>query len=439
MLSTRVREGGPARLEIEAALVRVVAGPGKGLEVPLGADSLLLGSSSECGLVLDDPTVSARHAEIRLERGRYVLRDLGSKNGVLLGEWPVERVVLCDRMQLALGRSRLVVRATGGRAEIALARPGAFGGLCARSVKMRAVVAALEALAATDTTVLIEGETGTGKEVAAQALHDAGPRAGGPFVVLDCGALAPTLVAAELFGHERGAYSGAAEPRAGLLEQAHGGTLFCDEIGELPLEVQPLFLRALERKSVRRLGGSRERACDVRVVAATHRNLSEEARLGHFRRDLYYRLAVARVRLPPLRERPEDLPVLAQTFAAEQGAPLEPELLVLLAAYGWPGNVRELRNVIARLAARPGEREGLFGTGELVRPEDPILDGVALRPLGEARERAGQAFERRYLLAALERAGGNISRAAAQAGVSRQLFPRLCARHRLRERDREPG
>jgi DNA-binding NtrC family response regulator len=304
---------------------------------------------------------------------------------------------------------------------------------------MRAVVAQLTQLGPTETTVLLEGETGSGKELAAQALHAASARSGAPLVVFDCGAVAPTLAAAELFGHERGAFSGAAHDRPGVFEAAHGGTLFLDEIGELPLELQPLLLRAIEQRVVRRIGGRHDRACDVRVVAATHRNLAEEVRAGRFRKDLYYRLAVARVRIPPLRERPEDLPLLARTFAAELGVALEPELIAVLASYEWPGNVRELRNLIARQAAQPASAAQLLREqSAAAAPADPLFAGVGLRPLHEARTYAGDAFERRYLLEALARAEDNVSRAAELAGVSRQLFTRLIAKHNLRVRDRAP-
>jgi DNA-binding NtrC family response regulator len=300
---------------------------------------------------------------------------------------------------------------------------------------MRAAVATLEQLATSDVTVLVEGETGVGKEVAAQVLHGWSARARGPFLVFDCGAVAPSLAAAELFGHERGAFSGAVEARAGLFEQADGGTLFCDEIGELPLDLQPLLLRAIESRSVRRLGATREQRCDVRLIAATHRNLGEEVRAGRFRKDLYYRLAVARVRLPPLRERSEDIGPLAHHFAAETGATLSPELVAILTSYGWPGNVRELRNVIVRLAAAPASLRDLLPAADA--GGDLLLDGSELRPLADARARASDDFERRYLLEALARGGGSISRAAELAGVSRQLFTKLVAKHQLRLKDRQ--
>jgi DNA-binding NtrC family response regulator len=434
LLSTEVFETGPGRLEIDAAELHVTAGPDKGLRFPLGADSLVIGSAPECELVLHDPTVSSRHAEIVAGRHGYAVRDLGSKNGVLLGQFPVERAPLADRMQLRLGQSTLTVRAFGRRHSIALQRPGRFGGLVAHSVKMRAVVALLEQLAPADATVLIEGETGTGKEVAAQALHEAGARAGRPFVVFDCGSVHRSLVADELFGHEAGAFSGAHEARAGLFEEAERGTLFLDEVGELPLDVQPGLLRLIEARSARRVGASHEVARDVRVVAATNRNLAEEVRAGRFRQDLYFRLAVVRLRLPPLRERPEDLPLLAHAFAAELGATLSPEMLALFAAYDWPGNVRELRNVVARLAVAPDEALELTPRRG-ARADPTIVDARdALRPLSDARRLVVDEFEKRYLAEALERSGGNVSRAAELAGASRQLITRLCARHGLRGR-----
>ena len=439
-LATRVDESGPGRLELDAAELRVVAGPDRNLRQPLDEHGLVIGTAGDCGLVLHDPTVSSRHAEISLVSDGWIVRDLGSKNGVRLHGWPIERAPLAAGMQLRLGKTTLQVHALKGRHAIALERPGQFAGLVAHSVKMRAVVAQLTQLGPTETTVLLEGETGSGKELAAQALHAASLRAGEPLVVFDCGAVAPTLAAAELFGHERGAFSGAAHDRPGVFEAAHGGTLFLDEIGELPLDLQPLLLRAIEQRMVRRIGGRQDRACDVRVVAATHRNLAEEVRAGRFRKDLYYRLAVARVRIPPLRERPEDLPLLARTFAVELGLALEPELVAVLASYEWPGNVRELRNLIARQAAQPASAAQLLReqSAASAASADPVFAGVGLRPLHEARTHAGDAFERRYLLEALARAEDNVSRAAELAGVSRQLFTRLIAKHNLRVRDRAP-
>jgi DNA-binding NtrC family response regulator len=438
-LSTRLFEAGDARLEVDAAELRVVAGPDRGTKVALGTDSLRIGSAADVELVLHDATVSARHAEIQIGARGYLVRDLGSKNGVLLGSVRVERAPLVDGQRLRLGETVLVVRALGRAHAVPLARPGSFGGLVAASVKMRAVVATLARLAESELTVLLEGETGTGKEVAAHALHQAGLRAGGPFVVFDCGAVPPGLVASELFGHEKGAFSGAHARRDGLFAEADGGTLFLDEIGELPLELQPVLLRAIETHATRRVGSVHEQRHDVRVVAATNRNLAEEVRGGRFRQDLFYRLGGARVRLPPLRERPEDVTVLASRFAAQAGLALSPELLAVLGAYDWPGNVRELRNTIERAAAAGGPLELGAAHQREASGRQLFVEGGRLVPLTEARALAGDAFERAYLEEAIARAEGNLSRAAELAGVSRQMLTRLVAKHGLRGKDRAPA
>jgi DNA-binding NtrC family response regulator len=438
VLSTRIFEVGSPRLEIDAAEVRVVSGADRGLKMALGADSVRIGTAPDCELVLHDTTVSSRHAEIQIGARGYTIRDLGSKNGVVIETVQVERAPLVDGMRIRLGTTTLQVRSLGSKHALPLARAGTFHGLVAASVKMRAVVATLEKLASTDMTVLIEGETGTGKEVAAQALHRAGPRATGPFVVFDCGAVPVNLVASELFGHEKGAFSGASSTRGGLFEEADGGTLFLDEIGELPLELQPTLLRSLEKKTTRRVGGNVELSHDVRLIAATNRNLAEEVKAKRFREDLYFRLNVTRVRLPPLRERAEDIPVLAQRFAAEAGAPLSPEMLAVLAAHDWPGNVRELKNTVARAAFDGGAVAvtGPAGPGGIMSRR-LLYDAGRLRSLPEARQLAADEFERVFLEEALAQAGGNMSRAAELAGVSRQMMTRLAAKHGLRAKDRE--
>jgi DNA-binding NtrC family response regulator len=432
-LSTRVVEAGSPRLEVDAAALKIIRGPDRGLEIELGPDSLRIGTAPDCELVVHDTTVSTRHAEISASRRGYIIRDLGSKNGVLIGNVRVDRAPLVHRAKIHLGETTLLVRALGRVHSIPLAPSASFGGLAAQSVKMRAAAAELARLAGTDLSVLIEGETGTGKEVAAQALHGASARAGGPFVVLDCGALTPSLLASQLFGHERGAFTGAVDSRAGLFEQADGGTLFIDEIGELPLELQPALLRVLETRTTRRVGGQRELSHDVRLIAATHRNLGEEITAGRFRQDLYYRLAGARVRLPPLRERREDIAVLAGLFAAEAGFSAPPELIAALESYEWPGNVRELKNAIHAAAAGAAPE---FAAREA--PGRPLMfDGDRIRQLPDARRLAADEFERRYLIEVLEAAGGNVSRAATLAGVSRQMLTRLASKHNLRGRGRD--
>jgi DNA-binding NtrC family response regulator len=431
-----VEESNRARLEIDAAEVEVVAGPDRGQTLALGPHSVTVGSSADCGLVLHDPTVSARHAEIVSTVRGYVVQDLGSKNGLRIDGTLVERAPLCDGTRLMLGDTTLAIFARGERRSLPLVQPGVFAGLSAYSVKMRSVVALLEQLAPSNVTVLIDGETGTGKELAASALHAASPRAAGPFLIFDAGATPSNLVASELFGHCRGAFTGADSDRAGLFEQADGGTLFLDEIGEMPLEVQPILLRAIEQRTSKRVGEQKERKHDVRFVVATNRNLVEEVRAKRFREDLYYRLSVARVHLPPLRERVEDLPVLAQQFAREHSVTLSPEAVELFSSYAWPGNVRELRNVVMHMAVQPDALRQRIKEG---RPNLPptFLDGDALRSLPDARRANTDEFERVYVEEVLRRADGNLLRAAELAGVSRRFLSELAVKHGLRQKRSE--
>ena len=304
---------------------------------------------------------------------------------------------------------------------------------------MRRLYPLAERLAKSHVAVVIEGETGTGKEVLAESMHEEGPRAAGPFVVFDCTAVAPTLVESALFGHERGSFTGATETRHGVFEEAHGGTLLIDEIGDLPLPLQAKLLRALERSEVRRVGGSKWIKVDVRVLSATRRDLDAEVAAGRFRDDLYFRLAVARIELPPLRQRQGDVALLAEHFWSRLGGrgTLPADWLERLEAYEWPGNIRELHNSVARRVA----------LGAIDLPEAPADDASSAAPEGDAvgriltldlplpraRELAVQELERRYLTRVLERHGGNVARAAAASGIARRYFQLLRARQRKRE------
>jgi transcriptional regulator with GAF, ATPase, and Fis domain len=302
---------------------------------------------------------------------------------------------------------------------------------------MRRLYPLLERLAAADVPVLIEGETGTGKEVIAEALHDRGRRAEGPFEVFDCTAIPPNLMEAALFGHERGAFTGAVASQKGLVELADGGTLFIDEIGELDAALQPKLLRALDRSEIRRLGGSSWIKVDVRVVAATRRDLEKEIQAGRFRDDLFYRLAVARVELPPLRERQGDVAFLAQAFWSELGpgaGALPHDVLVRFESYGWPGNVRELRNAVAKRLAL-GDLAGETGAGgapsQAAPPPgaDVVSHVLSLDlPLTRSRDLVVEEFERRYLERLMSRHGGDATAAASAAGVARRYFQLLRSR-----------
>jgi len=337
-----------------------------------------------------------------------------------------------------LGDSVLRVEPLAETADREQLAGASFHGLIGRSPRMRELFADLARIAPANISVLIEGETGSGKELVAESLHAESSRNGGPFVVFDCSAVAANLVESELFGHERGAFTGAVQSRAGVFEQADGGTIFLDELGELPKELQPKLLRVLERREVRRLGSQRTIPVDVRLVAATHRNLAAEVQRGNFREDLYFRAATATVRVPPLRDRMEDLPLLV-AHLLERHQPQRKAVDVpravwsLFEGHRWPGNVRELSNAVQRLVVTP-DRVLLadLGTTASAAGAAPVATpGVAgpLLPLRVARREASEAFERAYLSRVLERSQGNVTRAAAVAEVSRQMLQKLMRKH----------
>jgi two-component system, NtrC family, response regulator HydG len=328
------------------------------------------------------------------------------------------------------------------------AAPG-FGRVLGASTEMQRLYPLCARLAASGVSVVIEGETGTGKEVLAESLHEQGPRSHGPFVVFDCTAVPPSLVESELFGHERGAFTGAMVSRRGIFEQADGGTLLIDEIGDLDLSLQPKLLRALERSEIRRLGGDRPIRVDVRVVAATRRDLDRSVQAGRFRDDLFHRLAVARIELPPLRKRSGDVALLSRHFAERLGAgahAIPPDLLHRWCEWLWPGNVRELRNAVARHIALGGMECGDMKVAPGVATDSTDVGSATDRalldvfdevlsldlPLVAARVRVVDAFERRYIARALAKVRGNVSLAARASGIARRHFQRLHARSRQR-------
>ena len=421
--------------------LRVVVSPPKGrdLEVTLAVTPIVIGSSAECDLVLPDQRVSRKHCELAITERGVVLRDLASKNGTFIGDVQITEALLAIGKRAKIGDSALVIKVAGAPSTVQLSTSARFGEALGGSVPMRAMFAKLERAAATSETILLLGESGTGKELLAKGIHDASPRHRGPFIVLDCAGIAPNLIEAELFGFLKGAFTGAHAARAGLLEQADGGTLFIDEIGELPLELQPKLLRALEAKQFRRLGATTYQRFDARVVAATHRDLQARVAQGQFREDLYYRLAVVEALVPPLRERKDDISLLVERFLAAQHPPrtladLPPHAIDLLRAHHWPGNVRELRNTVARLVLFPHLAEEAFVRSS-PRAQDPGLAQLSALQLREAREMVVEQFERTYVAAKLRENGGNVSRAAEAMGVSRQLVHRLMERYGIRSGD----
>jgi two-component system, NtrC family, response regulator HydG len=424
--------------------IRVLKGVDAGKTLLLDATlpaCALVGTSPTCDLRLTDREVSRRHASLEIVGRRLRLLDLDSTNGTFVDRIAVVGAYLDGGELMRVGSTTLGIVRGPLRAPPPVPATSSFGRVLGASLEMRRLYPLCERLAMSSVPVIIEGETGTGKEVLAESLHEHGPRAAGPFVVFDCTAVAPNLVESELFGHERGAFTGAVGARKGVFEQAHGGTLLIDEIGDLDPSLQPKLLRALERSEVRRVGGDRAIRVDVRVLSATRRDLDREVQLGRFRDDLFHRLAVARIELPPLRKRSGDVPLLAHHFAGPTNggtAVLPPEILIRWEKHNWPGNVRELRNAVARhvalgdlATAPPGDDPaGDSPTPRVEIAGGDVVDRVLAMdlPLVMAREKIVDDFERRYIAHVLARHGGNVSRAAEASGVARRHFQRLRAR-----------
>jgi DNA-binding NtrC family response regulator len=411
----------------------VQSGPDAGKRAEADSERLTIGTAQGNVLVLTDPTVSRFHLELSRDESGIVVEDLESTNGTSAGGIRILRGIVPPGTELALGRSVLLVT-DGAGARVELHAGDRLGDILGSTESMRRLMAQLDRAAGANVPVLAIGETGTGKELVARALHDKSPRAQGPLVVVDCGALAPGVVASELFGHERGAFTGADRLHIGAFERAHGGTLFLDEIGELPPELQPQLLGALERRKFRRVGGNADISVDVRVVSATNRDLRAEVNAGTFRLDLYYRLAVVELRLPPLRERLDDIPLLVEHFLRECGhdgpvsgvIPLE--TMEALRTHRWPGNLRELRNWVEATVAM-GEAPDLFAREPGATASEASVLGL---PYKAARNAVLERFEAEYLARLLADTHGNVSLAARRAQMDRSYLIKLLQRHRLK-------
>jgi transcriptional regulator with PAS, ATPase and Fis domain len=422
-------------VRVLSALLVVVDGPSRGASVAVSEGLARVGTAAGNELRLADPTVSRVHCELRVRSGSVLIRDCGSTNGTFVEGVRLREGEVKPGALVRVGSSAFRIEDSGMPAYLPMSERTSFGECVGSSLEMRRVYAVLERAAPTTSTVLIEGETGTGKDIAARSLHANSTRARGPFVPIDCAAIPLTLIESELFGHVRGAFSGATNDRRGVFEEAAGGTVFLDEIGELPMQVQPKLLRAIEQRAIRRVGSNLERPVDVRIVAATNRSLAQCVNEGTFREDLYYRLAVIQVTIPPLRSRREDIATLARHFHAQLGGPgeLTPEFLAMLAARSWPGNVRELRNFLERSVSL-----GLVGDGpappaelppEQGIPADAIEQLVPLHvPLKDARQAWTERFETVYVRGMLRKTGGNLTRAAELAGVNRRFMQRIVSR-----------
>jgi DNA-binding NtrC family response regulator len=436
-----------ARTGVHSAQLRVVDGPDRGLEIDLPAAGIVIGTEKTCDVVLKDQFVSRRHCSIAPVANGFQITDLGSRNGTVIDGVAVGKVVAPPGVALRIGKTLVQLMPADEVVAIPPSTNDQFGGLYGGSVAMRHVFAILERAAKSNAPVLFLGESGTGKELMARGVHDHSPRKNGPFVVFDCGASTETLIESDLFGHTKGAFTGAATERVGAFAAAHGGTLFLDEIGDLPVGLQPKLLRMLEAGEVIPLGGRKSEKYDVRIVAATHRDVYAEVARGGFRGDLYYRLAVVEVHVPPLRQRKDDLARLVAMFLERAGAlqlasQVGGAALDRLEHYHWPGNVRELRNVITRAVALAGPDDDFQSLPFVLRPTAaaPADEDVAFKadqPFHAAKDALVARFEREYLEDLVKRAGGNLSQAARIAGLERKFLYKLLERAGLRTKPAE--
>ncbi len=433
------RPDGGARRQITP--YRLTGGPDS-VNMRVALSRFRIGSHPGNDLVLNDPSVSRFHLEIEARGDGYFVQDLESTNGSWIGNIRVQAAFLPDQAALRLGQVQLGFSLTDELADLPISEECSFHGVIGRSLVMRELYDTLGRAGPTHATVLLEGESGTGKELVAAAIHQVSHRATAPFVVLDCAAIPSALMESELFGHERGAFTGATSRQDGRFREADGGTLFLDEIGELPLEMQPKLLRVMESRQVRRLGATSIDQVDVRLVAATNRDLAREVNRGTFREDLFYRLAVVQLKLPALRERAEDLRLLATHFIHQtmSNEPHRAQQILdgisesnwrKMEQLPWPGNVRELRNFIVRTLILSG---GPIQTEHIPAPaQPPPGPGLALdldRHFSELKAEVVHDFERAYLLGQLSRHDHNISHAARASGLDRMNFKRLLRKHK---------
>lgn len=443
-------------LEASGLRISVLSGPSQGKTFIRVKLPVTLGRGAGAEIQLDDETISQVHAEVGLCAEGITLLDLKSRNGIRAGGMRIDRGVVPSGAIVALGASTVrldVVASPSGPPEQA----SAFGGLVGNSRVMRELYVVLRRLARNELTVLIQGETGTGKEAAARAIQEQSARANKPFVVLDCTAIPDTLAESILFGHEKGAFTGADRRQMGLFEAASGGVLFIDEVGELPRALQPKLLRVLDRREIVPLGTSTPRKVDVRIISATWRDLREMVNQGTFREDLYYRLAGASIWMPPLSERPEDLAPLIEHFlstlkcAGPAARAISPEALDVISTWQFRGNVRELMNTVARLAqlaAGPvistedlaferlmnAERRRPAVSASVPFSRDSLSEQVepaAIEPYKDAKRTTMDEFERTYLQRLMARTEGNLSQAAQAAGLERHNLRELLKKHGL--------
>jgi DNA-binding NtrC family response regulator len=436
-------------VKLHKCRLTVTSGPDEGRTVVSDKERLRVGSHPQNELVLvEDRTASRHHFEIQYTERGHLLVDLNSTNGTFLDGRRIERAYLSSGSQIRAGSSVITFAPIDEEVTIEPDREGELCGMVGGSVKMRQIFGLIKKIAPMDVSVIVQGETGTGKELVARAIHELSMRSRGPLVVLDCGAIPPNLIESELFGHEKGAFTGAVSSRPGAFERANGGTIFLDELGELRLDLQPKLLRVLENREVRRVGGNDVIEVDCRVIAATNRDLVKEIAAGNFREDLYFRLSVIQIQLPALRQRRDDIPNILKRALAEPSIVerhgrkrFSPEALGLLMAYPWPGNVRELMNVLSHvLTFSEGEEILPAHLPPRVRGQDrqgplPFNEHLSFK---DAKEQLLENFEREYVTSVLARCEGNLSRAARESGLHRKSIERLVKKYQLDAKGMKP-
>ncbi|NUQ74634.1 MAG: sigma 54-interacting transcriptional regulator [Polyangiaceae bacterium] len=438
-------EGNRAEQQVRRFRLTVLRGPKAGQSWESGTDRCSIGSHPSNDLVIQDPTVSRFHCEVQIAKKGACVHDLDSLNGTVIDGVQVKEGYVRNASTIRMGATSVQFNWCSENNPLPLSKRSEFGSLVGTSAAMRTVFALLERAAETESTVLLEGETGTGKGQMAQAIHKASARKNAPLLTIDCSSIPATLLESELFGHEKGAFSGALERRLGMFESANGGTVFLDEIGEMPPELQPKLLRVLEDRVIRRVGLNREQPVDVRVIAATNRDLRTEVNLGRFRSDLYFRVAVVKIAIPPLRQHPEDIELLVGHILKSLGADdaaAEPfrsqDFIAQLRRSAWPGNVRELRNYLERCLVfhdappvaenlSPSSSRPSSNPGSLISPVSSNL------PFADARKLAMDQWEKRYLEELMAAHGGKVLQAAAAAGISRVYLYKLLVRHGLKK------
>ncbi|MFO1518571.1 MAG: sigma 54-interacting transcriptional regulator [bacterium] len=435
--------------------LKVISGPDKDKKMDLERKPLRIGIKEDNDFVLADKTVSRHHLMIEQRGDSFVLKDLESTNGSFINDLRVKEAYLSPGDVISLGNTQIEFIAFDEKVQIEPSTKNIFGQMVGKSRKMRQIFGICEKISPTLATVIIEGETGTGKELVARAIHQHSLRKEKPFVVFDCSAVAPNLIESELFGHEKGSFTGAIKDRKGAFEAANGGTIFLDEIGELTIDLQPKLLRALEQREIRRVGSNEPIRFDVRVVCATNRDLRAEVEANRFRQDLYYRLSVVKIHLPPLRERPEDIPLIIEKFLSEgkfnqlpdgslKVTRVEDDALKMMQRYQWPGNVRELANVVERAASMvdghvidASHLNYVFQEIEqFVEPTDRMHIDTSL-PFKEAKQKIVESFEKDYLEDLLQRNNFNVSKASREAKIDRKHLRNLLKKYEIAAKDDE--